>query len=111
MSKKNAGGAQPKLPGMPSLDGKLQLTTDTIVQLPVTIKNVHVNKLDDGKFRAILGDIQYTAKNADDALKGWKSAYKKSIVAKRTKKKKAQKADEKAVKEDAAKQEAATKAG
>jgi hypothetical protein len=92
---------------MPSLDGKLQLVTDTIVALPVTIKNVHVNKLDDGKFRAILGDIQYTAKNADDAMKGWKSAYKKSIVAKRTKKKKAEKAGDRAAKENAAKEAAA----
>jgi len=100
---------QPKLPGMPSLDGKHLLTTDVIVTLPVTIKGVNVNELDDKKFRAIKGDIQATAKNAEDALKGWRLMYKKSIIAQRTKDKKAKKSDEKAAAENA-KKENATKA-
>jgi len=97
---------QPKLPGMPSLDGKRKLTTDVIVSLPVTLKGIDVNELDNGMFRAIKGYIQSTAKNVDYALKGFKSIYKKSIMAKRTKEKKAKKADEKAAAENAKKVEA-----
>ena len=87
---------QLKIKGVGNIDGKLQLITSVDVMLPTTIPGVHVNKLDDGKFRAIKGDIQATATKAEDALKGWRREYKKSLTAKRTKKKIVKESEKKA---------------
>ena len=88
---------------MPSLNGTLKLITEVDVQMPVTIKDIEVRELDDKKFRAVKGDIQFTAEKAADSLKGWAREYKKSVLGKRMKDKKAKEADA-VVKPDSAKE-------
>lgn len=78
---------------MPSLNGKLLLTTEVDVQMPVTILDIEIRQLDDKKFRAVKGEIQFTAKKMADALKGWSREYKKSVLGKRMKDRKAKEAE------------------